>query len=305
MSMPIVAAVDGSRESMRAAEWAAQEAARQAAPLRIVSAPGILPRMRTYQAPPATVANALRGIAARALADAIERVSDVAPGVLVDTDLVDGPPATAVCDCGAGARLLVVGARGAGGFGALMLGSVSRYAAAHAQCPVVVVHEETGAVHREVVVGVRDLDGAHAALSFAFEEAALRGASLTVVHVTPCAAAEAAAARLVRDMINEWRQKFPEVNVTQDVVPGHPGHLLATLSARADLVVIGRHDTDGRAGAGAVRHSLLGHAHGPVAIVPSSAWGDGCFARPGEQGERGAADLRESLVHPGDTHDPK
>ena len=280
MVRPIVVAVDGSDESLRAAEWAAREAARHAAPLRIVSAPGLLPRMRDYQAPVATVANALRGIAARALADAVDRVNEVTAGLIVDTDLIDGPPAVAVRDSGAGALLLVVGARGAGGFAALVLGSVSRYAASHAPCPVAVVHQETGAVHREIVVGVRDPDAADAALEFAFEEAALRGANLTILHATsrfPFASAAAqeekvvaaATGRHLEEVLDKWRHKFPGVTVAKDVARGHPAHLLASLSARADMVVIGRHDTDGTPGSSAVRHSLLGHARGPVVIVPS------------------------------------
>jgi nucleotide-binding universal stress UspA family protein len=39
-TMPIVAGVDGSEESLRAVEWAALEARRHRASLRIVSAPG-------------------------------------------------------------------------------------------------------------------------------------------------------------------------------------------------------------------------------------------------------------------------
>jgi hypothetical protein len=38
-----------------------------------------------------------------------------------------------------------------------MLGSVSRYVAAWAPCPVVVVREETTAVHREIAVGRDEL----------------------------------------------------------------------------------------------------------------------------------------------------
>jgi nucleotide-binding universal stress UspA family protein len=280
MVSPIVVAVDGSDESLRAAEWAAREAVRRAAPLRIVSAPGVPPRMRDHQASVATVANAMRGIAARALADAVDRVNEVTAGLPLDTDLIDGPPATAVRDSGAGALLLVVGARGAGGFAALVLGSVSRYAASHAPCPVAVVHEETGAVHREVVVGVRDPDDADAALEFAFCEAALRGANLIVLHATSCfpslgagaqeeKAAVASVRRHLDDVLDKWRQMFPDVAVTTDVVRGHPANLLASLSTRADVVVIGRHDTDGTADSSVVRHSLLGHAHGPVVIVPS------------------------------------
>ena len=43
-TMPVVAGVDGSEESLRAVEWAALEAQRHRAPLRIVSVPALLPR---------------------------------------------------------------------------------------------------------------------------------------------------------------------------------------------------------------------------------------------------------------------
>lgn len=281
MGRPIVVAVDGSQESMLAAEWAAREAIRRGAPLRIVSAPGMLPRMRTYQAPVTAVANALHGLAARALADAVDRVGEVAPGILIDTGLLEDPPAVGVANSGAGARLLVVGTRGTGGFAALLLGSVSRYAVTHARCPVVVVREGNRAVHREIVVGVRDPDEADTTLGFGFEEAALRDAALTAVHVlswyppgsAPPATAEQAASRHLGAVLDRWRQKYPEVTAGAEVIHGHPAHVLASRSARADLVVIGRHGVgDGRA-ASSIQHAVLGHARGPVAVVPSG--GDG------------------------------
>ena len=49
---PIVAATDGSVESLRAVEWAACEAVRHAAPLRIVSAASLPPRMTGLQVRP-------------------------------------------------------------------------------------------------------------------------------------------------------------------------------------------------------------------------------------------------------------
>ncbi len=42
---PIVAGTDGSEESLRAVDWAAREAARRGAPLRIVASAALLPRM--------------------------------------------------------------------------------------------------------------------------------------------------------------------------------------------------------------------------------------------------------------------
>lgn len=270
MGGPIVVAVDGSEESMRAAEWAAREAARRAAPLRIVSAPGMPPRMRTYQTSPSTVANAMRGIAARALAEAVDRVGEVAADAEVDTDLLDGPAAVAIAASGAGAQLLVVGARGVGEFAALVLGSVSRYVATYARCPTVVVREETAAVHGAIVVGVRDPDEADVTLGFAFEEAALHAATLTAVHALSLPSEAEGAARLhLQAALDEWRQKYPEVAAAADVVRGHPAELLANRSAHADLVVIGRHGAGGGPGASSIQHAVLGHAHGPIAIVPS------------------------------------
>ena len=55
------------------------------------------------------------------------------------------------------------------------------------------------------------------------------------------AAIQADAARQLAGLLDTWRNKYPDVPVSQDVVPGHTGRALVGLSARANLVVIGRH----------------------------------------------------------------
>lgn len=278
---PIVTGVDGSEESLRAVEWAALEARRHSAPLRLVSVPALLPRMRADAPVPGTVSAMLYGESRRALAEAVARVNEIAPGQPIDAELLTGPPAVTVTQGGSGAGMLVVGARGSGGFAAMVLGSVSRYAAMHARCPVVVVRAETSAVHREVVVGVRDPHDADATLAYAFDEAELRKAAVIAVHSCNWLHADArgaadperttAQADLdLAEALRPWQDKYPAVPVWQDVVHDHPAHSLAGYSARADLVVIGRHDD--RPGSppavGGVQHALLNHARGPVAIVP-------------------------------------
>ncbi len=275
---PVTVGVDGSEESLRAVEWAALEARRHGTSLRIVSAPAELPRLRAYQASPGEIAAALRGIAARSLDAAITRSEEVAPGLRIETGLLSGPSAVAVADSGAGASMLVVGARGAGGFVAMMLGSVSRYAAVWAPCPVVVVREETTAVHREIAVGIRDPEDVTGTLAFAFEEDWLpatphvSGPAEALRPLDP-AQISAEAGRHLTAALEQWHDKYPEVRVRQDIVRGHPGRVLASYSARADLVVIGRHGhpSGPGPGIGSIQHAVLDHAHGPVAVVPSGS----------------------------------
>ena len=288
---PVVVGVDGSEESLRAAEWAAMEAQRRSAGLRVVSAAAAVPRMHAYHASPTAVVATLRAVSERALDAALVRCEEVAPGLPVTCLLLTGPVAPAVAASGSDACLLVVGARGAGGFAAMLLGSVSRYVASHAPCPVVVAREETMAVHREIAVGIHDPQDITAALAFAFEEAAIRGADLVAVHAwswapwTMYLPAEDETAEPIRDVpgqvsaeaernlaaaLEEWRDKYPDVPVRHDIIRGHPSWVLSGYSARANLVVIGRHSyRDGTGpGIGTVQHAVLDHARGPVAVIP-------------------------------------
>jgi nucleotide-binding universal stress UspA family protein len=286
----VVAGTDGSDQSLRAVEWAAHEATLRGAALRIVAVPTLPPRMSWQRTPPQgtpdTVADTIRRSYEQGLAMAAARVAKIEPGLAVDTALLAGSPARALVDAASGASMLVVGSRGAGGFAALVLGSVGRYVATSAKVPVVVAREEAAPVHHEVVVGIRDLDQP-TAIGFAFEEAALRGARLHAVHVghwflpemrltgTERPGAEARdvtseAAGWLADLLTFWRQRYPEVEVIEDVAHASPGRVLAGASARADLVVLGR-NRDAESGhprTSAVAHAVLNHAHSPVAIIP-------------------------------------
>jgi nucleotide-binding universal stress UspA family protein len=282
---PVIVGTDGSAEALRAVEWAAKEAERRGASLRIVCTAELLPRMVGPLGldDVGNVADTITQAAVRALDAAAKWAADISPDVLIDTELLTGPAAVAVAGCGAGAQLLVVGSRGSSSFAAMVLGSVSRYVAIHAACPAVFVREETMAAHRQVVVGIRHVSDCDTALTFAFEEAGMRRASLLAVHAwqspiafadigddvpgPPPPAAEAAATVTLARLLAAWRIKYPDVIVDQDVVHGHPGRVLAGYSARADLVVLGRHSEHGVA---RVAHAVLNHAHGPVATVPSA-----------------------------------
>jgi nucleotide-binding universal stress UspA family protein len=272
---PVIAGTDGSQESLRAVEWAAREAALRGASLRVVAIPVLPPRMTPNPSTPGTVAGTIEHSTSQALAAAAQQAAALEPGLAIETELLAGAPAEVLVQIAPDASMLVLGSRGAGGFTALILGSVSRYVATHAPVPVVLAREETTAEHREIVVGVRDPGQATAALGFGFQEAALRKAGLLAVHArswsVPGHPEEAAeeASRL-ESAITTWREKFPGVQARSEVVHAHPGRVLAGSSARAELVVLGRHGPSAphARGVGSVTHAVLGHAHGPVVSVP-------------------------------------
>jgi nucleotide-binding universal stress UspA family protein len=285
----IIAATDGSEESLRAVEWAARETVLRHEALRIVSVPMLPPRMSPNPAGLETTGGILHEGAQRALASATERVAQIEPGLAVTTEVLAGAPAQALLKAAATASLMVVGSRGAGGFAAMVLGSVSRYLATRAPCPVVVAREETMAVHHEIVVGVHDPDQSAATLRFAFEEASLRNARLMAVYawawslpstgavgtLTPQERAvmstsdiRAYAATRLESVLGTWQENYPAVQAGWEIVHAHPARALIGASARADLVVLGRHAAG--SSVGSITHPVVGHAHGPVAIVPGS-----------------------------------
>jgi nucleotide-binding universal stress UspA family protein len=278
---PVVTGIDGSEDSLQAVAWAAREAELRHESLAIVSVVPPLPWLTTPGSAAALIAAAREG-AQRALVTAAERAKEQVSALRVAAELLSGRPGPVLTEWAARASMLVVSSSGADGFAAVIPGSVSRYIAARAPCPVVVVRGESTAVHREVVVGVSDPDlpDSAAALGFAFAEAALRQARLVAVHAwhwsvpgsRPDLAQlpDNAGSRLTR-VLALYQDSYPGIEVSQDVVIAHPGHVLAGASARADLVVLGRPDLPGlgMGGLGSVTHAVLNHAHGPVAIIPN------------------------------------
>ncbi|MFF8196174.1 universal stress protein [Streptomyces bobili] len=75
----------------------------------------------------------------RELAEALSGQREQYPGVTLRPRLVRGRTRPALIEASVDAQLMVVGARGHGGFTGLLLGSVSQAALHHAHCPVTVV----------------------------------------------------------------------------------------------------------------------------------------------------------------------
>ncbi|MEU1799463.1 universal stress protein [Streptomyces sp. NPDC019937] len=285
MARPITAGLDGSPESLAAAEWAAREARCRRAPLRLVHA-WMLPAQtaRTAQAPE------MRKLwAQEALEGAKARIADRHPEVPVSVELIPRTAVDGLTGHGASSQMLVLGSHARGAVAGYVLGSVGLRVLAGSTSPVVMVRgggERTGPEGGEVVVGVQDPPESAAPIEFAFATAAAHGAGVRAVRALPPpvfthgprtrphpdhgADTGDEERRLLAEAVELWREKYPDVPVTERVEHGHPADVLLAAAAGAGLAVVGRH-TDRPPVAprlGHVTHALLHHAACPVAVVP-------------------------------------
>ena len=286
----IVVGVDGSASAQGALEWAAAEAS--ALHRRLVIVHGVIWPLMRVPLDPSSIGAAdilLQATADRILGDAEARAQSLAPDVKVTTEMVVAAAEPALLREARHAALLVVGSRGLGGFAGLLVGSVGVAVAAHAACPVVVVHprrddDPTPAAGR-IVVGVDGSQRSAAAVSFAFQRAARRRVGLTAVRawtpplsaypdlLVPLDRIEAAEHRQLLESVQADRCAFPEVDVEAKLVCDHPGRALIEESAGAGLVVVGSRGHGGFAGLllGSVSQAVLEHAGCPVAVVRTAA----------------------------------
>ncbi|HEU5023510.1 MAG TPA: universal stress protein [Spirillospora sp.] len=281
----IVVGVDGSKQSLHALDWAADEAVRRGAPLRILYV--ITPWL--FDVPVDPRAGAMRAWLLHGGEDivgyAVDRAGERAPGLEVTGEQVGGQAAETLIDRARDALMLVVGARGRGGVGGLLLGSVAFQVASHARSPAVVVREASSDEYSEVALGVDGSPASMEAVGFAFQEASLRRARLHAVLAWPHpistgpgdmqplvydpALVTKGEERVLSECLSGWRAQFPDVDIVPEVVHGRAAPALAHASAHADLLVVGSRGRGGFTGLllGSVGHAMLHRARCPVAVV--------------------------------------
>jgi nucleotide-binding universal stress UspA family protein len=191
---------------------------------------------------------------------------------------------TALVDASRTAALVVVGARGHGVLSRAGVGAVAMQVVTHARCPVLVVgHESAPAGGGRVVVGVDGSKASLKALGVAFDEAALTGASLDVVHAwqprgagDPTLSAssswsgyEAELEASVDRALGTRRTTHPDVKVEHEVVDGDPSKALVDRSEGAALLVVGSRGSGGFDGlhVGSTALQLMGRSQAPILVV--------------------------------------
>ena len=277
----VVVGIDGSEHSRFALKWASDEAKHRSATLRIIFAQVSDPEnVPSWYEPGSSDLSPGQAI----VDDAVGLVATRHPSLIVHAEVVDWPPSLVLTIASRSADLLVVGARGKGGFKELLLGSVSDQCIQYAHCPVAVVHGDPDmlplrAVESRIVVGIDGSLGSTRALRWALEEARMRSASVEAVFAWQYPPIGTfilgprdgfqAAAREILDAAAEYAQKWaPEVPIevhdrSEAAVPA-----LLDASKGADVLVTGSRGHAGFSDAlvGSVAHQCARHAK-CVAIV--------------------------------------
>jgi nucleotide-binding universal stress UspA family protein len=264
----IVAGYDGSPGSAEAVRWAAREAQARGTALTVCLAWAPDP-----MAPPTDMA---RRHGAQILARGLPYAESVLGPGRVHPELADGSAAHALCERSRTAGMVVVGSRGQGDLPGVRLGSASWQVAGHADGRVVIVRgrwRQANEPPGPIVVGVDGSPWSRAAMTFAFEEAALHDVQLVAVCALADAPGMLGGAREIEEDFDQMRRseekEHPEIAVIRHVAAGSPRSALLAAAARAQMLVVGCRGLGGVEGMslGSVAQAVVHHSPCPVGVV--------------------------------------
>lgn len=293
----VVVGFDGSDNATRALTYAARVATGLGTTLTAVTAYRIpIPMYATYAAIPTQPDDEAGRQRAQSLLDRAAELLAEHPGEVTYLT-TEGDSVGALADISSRARLMIVGARGRGGFLGRILGSVATALPGHAHCPTIVVpdtdrQDEAGhaSAGRPVVVGVDESRHGRIAALQAAQEADRRGAPLHLLLALPpldgglpwypelspevAGITERRRAELQHVLEAEisWLQeRVPAVEMSGEVRIGEPAAVLEEATGTAQLTVVGTRGRGAIASAllGSTSRALLHQADGPVMIVPA------------------------------------
>lgn len=286
----VVVAVDGSDASKVAVRWAARTAMKRDLPLRLASSYA-MPQFLYAEGmvPPQEIYDDLQAETMEKIEEAREIAYGVAPEIKVGHTIAEGSPIDMLLDMSKTCTMIVMGSRGLGGLSGMVMGSVSAAVVSHAECPVVVVREDSafeGREHGPIVVGVDGSAVSEKATEFAFAEASARGVELHAVHTWMDMQVQASLAGLsaaqqqwqvveeeqqvlLSERLAGFQENYPDVVVKKVVTRDRPVRALADAAADAQLLVVGSHGRGGFKGMllGSTSRALLQSAPCPMMVV--------------------------------------
>jgi nucleotide-binding universal stress UspA family protein len=284
----VVVGVDGSPESAAAARWAADEAARRRDHLQLIYS-GFLPVLGfPAMGYPIGFVEQADQQGRDLLAKMAREIMARQPGLTVTTEQVQSDPRQALVDASRAASLTVLGNRGGGRLQDVMVGSVALHVAAHAHSPVAVIPKEHQLRGGPILLGIDGSANCTAAIAFAFDEAAVRGVGLVAMLTIDDWGVEGVAGRpldlaaatqeehvVLSQELAGWRDKYPDVQVRQDISRGQAPDCLVGYGVNAppvqrpQMIVVGSRGRGGLTGLflGSTSHALISHASCPVVVV--------------------------------------
>jgi nucleotide-binding universal stress UspA family protein len=274
-ALGILVGYDGSTDADVAVEWAVQTGLRAHEPVRVA----VVEDLHLTDGADTWTSSYW---------DAVERQAHATLAALgveePDVRRLLGRPVPVLLEHAAAASVVVVGSRGHGRVGEMLLGSVSQHLAGHAPCPVAVVRTPDRPRAERIVVGMDGSGAAGRGLELACGRAAgtgekvvaLRGWRVGDVRVDQRGniPATLSAGLMEREReLSTWvgaaRAAHPEVAIQEEVLTLPAGQALVDASSDASLVVVGsrgRHAFTGML-LGSTSHEVLHRAHCSVVVV--------------------------------------
>jgi nucleotide-binding universal stress UspA family protein len=255
--------VDGSECGLEAVRWAAREAARRGAPLRIVHAATYLGR--SDSGTPSPELPRARQITAQAYTVARRTEHDLT----ATTEVVPDEPIATLLRAASAGQLVVLGSSATGAPDEMVLAPVALRVAARSPHPVAVVPRQRGnaAADRPVVavLGIGDVDDDTAVAEYAAAAAQRAGTRLMVLQTRQAGRGTSSWA----DEPDQWRERYPDLDVERIELPGASGGDVITTACPSPLLVMST-------GPGTLTHRtldaphrwLLRHCTSPMALVP-------------------------------------
>jgi nucleotide-binding universal stress UspA family protein len=260
----VVVGVDGSECGLQAARWAAREAVRRGAPLRIVHAATYL-GAGTVPGRPSPELPRARHITAQAYTAARRAEHDLT----ASTEVVPEEPIPALLHAAVGAQLVVLGSSATGAPDEMVLAPVALRVAARTPHPVTIVPRQRGSAGVGLpvvaVLGIGDPDDDDAVATYAAAAAERAGTRLSVLQTRPAGRG----APTWADDLDQWRERYPDLDVDRTELPGAAAGAVLRAACPSPLLVMST-------GPGTLLHRsldaphrwLLRHCTSPMTLVP-------------------------------------